>query len=154
MRMHCQLVRLEKFKWSYKMKSGLIDTAARQTHMERRNTKETSCFLAPTCRHLNIESSDKLCHSPLHQLRCTIPMALTEGNLLGKHWEWLPPFYGIWSTSWTCLWLSVHSQHQGWCDGAAGVGSFPALGTGALWKAQWGSAPALQKQVFKTWCKE
>lgn len=58
-RMHRQLARLEKFKWSYKMRSGLIDTAARQTHVEGENKKETSCFLVPTCGDLNIDSSDK-----------------------------------------------------------------------------------------------
>lgn len=83
MRMHCQTARLEKFKWSYKMKSGLIDTAARQTHMERKNKKETSCFLVPTCGNLNIESSDKPAATP-HSISCTAQSPLhlpsTEGG--------------------------------------------------------------------------
>lgn len=69
-RMYCQLARLEKFKWSCKMRSGLIDTAARRTHVEGENKKETSCFLVPTCGDLNIDSSDKPAATP-RSLSCT-----------------------------------------------------------------------------------
>lgn len=92
-RMPCQLARLGKLKWSYKMSSGLIDTAARQTHVEGENKKETSCFLVPTCGDLNIESSDKPAATPalsatLGNPHLTLP-ALKEGNLQGKCWELL-----------------------------------------------------------------
>lgn len=92
-RMHCQLARLEKFKWSYKMRSGLIDTAARQTYVEGENKKETSCFLVPTCEYLNIDSSDKPAATP-RSVSCTLQSphtlpALKEGNLQGMCWELL-----------------------------------------------------------------
>lgn len=70
-RMHCQLARLEQFKRSYKMRSGLIDMAARQTRMEGENKKESSYFLVPTCGDLNIESSDKPAAAP-RSLSCTV----------------------------------------------------------------------------------
>jgi len=69
-RMHCQLARLEKFKTSYKIRSDFIDTAARQTHMEGENNKETSCFLVPACGDLNIDSSDKPAATP-RSVSCT-----------------------------------------------------------------------------------
>lgn len=87
-RMHCQLARLEKFKWSYKMRSGLRDTAARQTHVEGENKKETSCFLVPTCGYLNIDSSDKPAATP-RSVSCTSqspthPPSTQGGKLAGQ----------------------------------------------------------------------
>lgn len=64
------------------MKSGLIDTAARQTHMERKNKKETSCFLVPTCGNLNIESSDKPAATP-HSTNCTAQSPLHPPSTQG-----------------------------------------------------------------------
>ena len=88
MRMHCQPARLEKFKWSYKMRSGLIDTAARQTRVEGENKKETSCFLVLTCRDLNIDSSDKPAATPC-SVSCTLqssphPPSSQGGQLAGQ----------------------------------------------------------------------
>lgn len=85
-RMHCQLTRLEKFKWSYKMRSGLIDTAARQTHVDGEN-KETSCFLVPTCGDLNIDSSDRPAAtrgSVSHTLRSPPHPPSTQALLAGQ----------------------------------------------------------------------
>lgn len=108
------------------MRSGLIDTTARQTHVEGENKKETSCFLVPTCGDLNIDSSDKPAATPC-SVSCTSqfpphPPSTQGGQLAGQvlgiayiHFlafgaTYPGPTFGS----------QCNFQQQDWCDAAVG----------------------------------
>lgn len=102
------------------MRSGLIDTAARQTHMDGEN-KEISCFLVPTRGDLNIDSSDRLppllARQPCFAIPTT-PSQHSSAPCRAGAGSFLHSIFSVWScTSWTFL-----------CSSA----QFPSSRTGVL----------------------